>query len=73
VLSARVRLLEQQSDPADVAGDWASIDEDVVSRAYMAPYGVATAGVLVSRRIDLENCGRFHPVVGLDYSSVCVR
>lgn len=73
VLRARVRLLEQEADPSDAEQDWAAVDEEVVTRAYLAPYGVATAGVLGSRRLDLENCGRFHPVIGMDYSSVCVR
>jgi peptide/nickel transport system substrate-binding protein len=73
VLQARVELLEQEDDPSDSGQEWADVDEEVVKRAYLAPYGVATAGVLASERLDMRNCGRFHPVVGLDYSSVCVR
>jgi peptide/nickel transport system substrate-binding protein len=73
VLAARVELLEQGGDPADAEQDWAQIDEDVVTRAYGAPYGVATAGVLASKRLDMQRCARFHPVVGMDYSSVCLR
>jgi peptide/nickel transport system substrate-binding protein len=73
VLAARAELLEQQDDPADVAQEWAAVDEEVVTRAYEAPYGLATAGVLASKRIDMMGCARFHPVVGMDYSSVCLR
>jgi len=73
VLSARVELLEQQDDPEDAEQEWAGVDEDVVTRAYGAPYGVATAGVLASERLDMQRCARFHPVVGMDYSSVCLR
>jgi peptide/nickel transport system substrate-binding protein len=73
VLRARVDLLEQEADAADAEQAWAEVDEEVVKRAYVAPYGVGTAGVLASRRLDMENCGRFHPVIGMDYSSVCVR
>lgn len=73
VLRARVDLLEQEADATDAEQSWAEVDEEVVKRAYVAPYGVATAGVLASRRLDMENCGRFHPVIGMDYSSVCVR
>jgi len=73
VLRARVDLLEQEADATDAEQEWADVDAEVVKRAYVAPYGVATAGVLASRRLDMENCGRFHPVVGMDYSSVCVR
>lgn len=73
VLSARVRLLEQDADPHDAAREWAEIDDEVVTRALLAPYGVAKAGVLASERLDLANCSRFHPVLGMDYSSVCLK
>ncbi|HEU0019002.1 MAG TPA: ABC transporter substrate-binding protein [Thermoleophilaceae bacterium] len=73
VLAARVELLEQQQDAEDAEQEWAAVDEDVVSGAYGAPYGVATAGVLASKRLDMLRCARFHPVVGMDYSSVCLR
>jgi peptide/nickel transport system substrate-binding protein len=73
VLAARVELLEQEEDAADAEQDWAAVDEDVVTRAYGAPYGVATAGVLASERVDLPRCARFHAVFGMDYSSVCLR
>jgi peptide/nickel transport system substrate-binding protein len=73
VLAARVELLEQDGDPEDAEQEWAGVDEDVVARAYGAPYGVATAGVLASKRLDMQRCARFHPVVGMDYSSVCLR
>jgi peptide/nickel transport system substrate-binding protein len=73
VLRARVQLLEQEADAGDAEQQWADVDEEVVSRALVAPYGVATTGVLGSERLDMENCGRFHPLLGLDYSSVCVR
>ena len=73
VLQARVRLLEQEKDAADGESEWASIDKETVTRAFLAPYGVETAGVLGSERLDMANCSRFHPVMGMDYSSVCVR
>ena len=73
MLDARVELLEQEADAEDAEAEWASVDEDVVERAYRAPYGVATAGVLASKRLDMRRCARFHPVVGMDYSSLCLR
>jgi peptide/nickel transport system substrate-binding protein len=73
VLRARVRLLEQESDARDSIDGWAKVDHDVVEKAYLAPFGVETAGVLASRRLDMANCSRFHAVVGMDYSSVCLR
>lgn len=73
VVSARAELLAQEGDPGEVAGEWAEIDADVVAQALVAPYGIEKAGVLASRRMDLENCSRFHPVVGIDYSSLCLE
>jgi peptide/nickel transport system substrate-binding protein len=73
VLSARAELLEQESAARDAEDEWAALDADVVERAYRAPYGFATAGVLASQRLDMERCARFHPVVGMDYSSICLR
>jgi hypothetical protein len=39
----------------------------------VAPYGVETVGVLMSERMDAENCTLYHPVFGLDWSSLCLR
>ena len=73
LLASRVSLLELAGPPAEEAGRWAELDRDVVSSALLAPYGVRTTGVLVSERLDAKNCLRFHPVHGLDLSSLCVR
>jgi peptide/nickel transport system substrate-binding protein len=73
VLAARVELLEQEHDADDAEQEWAGVDEEVVNRAYRAPYGVETAGVLASKRLDMQRCARFHPVSGMDYSSLCLR
>lgn len=72
LLHARVTLLAQEGDPRERESEWAAVDEEIVSRALSAPYGVETAGVLGSRRLDMENCARFHPLYGLDYSSLCL-
>jgi peptide/nickel transport system substrate-binding protein len=73
LLASRVGLLELAGPPAEEAGRWAELDRDVVSDALLAPYGVGTTGTLLSERLDAENCLRFHPLHGLDLSSLCVR
>lgn len=73
VLETRASLLELEGDPAEHAVDWAALDREAVEGATVAPYGVETTGVLLSERMDAENCARFHPVFGLDWSSLCVR
>jgi hypothetical protein len=49
------------------------MDQRVVQDALVAPYGVATTGVLLSEHLDATNCLRFHPVFGTDLSSLCLR
>ena len=73
VIASRVGLLELEGPPAGQAGGWAELDREVVSEALLAPYGVTTTGTLLSERLDAENCLRFHPMHGLDLSSLCVR
>jgi len=73
VLEGRIRLLELDEDPADATAEWADLDREAVEGAELAPYGVETVGVLLSERIDAENCSRFHPVFGIDWSSLCLR
>jgi len=51
---------------------WAALDRDVVEGALIAPFGLQTTGVLLSERLDADRCLRFHPVYGLDFSSLCL-
>jgi len=51
---------------------WAALDRQVVQGALIAPFGVRTTGVLLSERLDADRCLRFHPVYGVDFSSLCL-
>jgi hypothetical protein len=51
---------------------WAALDRDVVEGALIVPFGLQTTGVLLSERLDTDRCLRFHPVYGLDFSSLCL-
>jgi len=73
VLDRRIDLLEREGPARDSADEWAALDREVVEGAEVAPYGVETVGVLMSERMDAENCSLFHPVFGLDWSSLCLR
>lgn len=65
--------LKRSGSPASNADGWANLDRTVVDNSIVAPYGVATTGVLLSDRLDATNCLRFSPVYGLDLSSLCLR
>jgi peptide/nickel transport system substrate-binding protein len=73
LLGSRVAFLALEGAPDDLAGRWAELDRQVVERALLAPFGVATVGVLLSERLDAANCARFHPVHGIDLASLCLR
>ena len=72
-LESRIRVLELDGLPSESAEEWADLDREVMEQALMAPYGVEQTGVLLSERTDPVNCRRFHPVYGLDWSSLCLR
>jgi hypothetical protein len=65
--------LALEPDVGKAAGGYADIDRQIVEHAYMAPYGVAREGIFLSERMDPQNCARFQPVYGADYSSFCLR
>lgn len=72
-LRSRIALVELGGDPRKSAPEWAALDREAVDDAQIVPYGVETTGVLLSKRLDARNCSRFHPVYGLDLSSLCLR
>ncbi len=73
VLRVRSSLLAQDEAPVEDVREWADVDREVVGRAYIAPYGVSTVGVLTSERVNTTDCSRFHPVLGMDYGSICLN
>jgi len=73
VLDTRISLTELEGEPRGSADTWADIDRAAVEGATLAPYGVETTGVLLSERMDVANCPRYHPVFGLDWSSLCLK
>lgn len=73
VLRVRASLLGQEAAPVEEVREWADVDREIVTRAYAAPYAVATTGVLTSERVEAAGCSRFHPVAGMDYGSICLN
>jgi peptide/nickel transport system substrate-binding protein len=63
----------EPSDGEEAEDAWASADERVVTQAYAVPLGTELQPTLLSERMDAENCARFHPVVGMDFSSLCLK
>jgi peptide/nickel transport system substrate-binding protein len=66
----RMRLLPLT---ASTQHSWGKLDARVVGQAYLAPLGSATRNTFLSERLDFNNCVRFNPVYGNDYSSLCLK
>jgi peptide/nickel transport system substrate-binding protein len=72
--SARVSLeAAREPDPARRAALAADLEKSLVQRALVLPYGNDVRTVFVSERLDFQNCARFHPLYGNDYSSFCLK
>jgi ABC-type transport system substrate-binding protein len=61
---------EDPDEAADLAGQ---LDLELVKTGLAIPYGDVLSTVFLSARIDTANCARFHPVYGIDLSSLCIR
>jgi peptide/nickel transport system substrate-binding protein len=68
-------LRELRAEPLTKRVDerWAELDKLVVDRGYLVPLGVEKRGTFLSERLDFENCNRFSPVYGSDWSSFCLK
>ncbi len=65
--------LERDAPLARSAPRWAALDRRVVQGALVAPLGVATTGVLLSERLDADNCLTYNPLYGTDLAALCLR
>jgi peptide/nickel transport system substrate-binding protein len=65
--------LRAADEPAERARAAERLDARLVSGGVVIPYANPVRTLLVSERIDSDNCLRVHPVLGLDLASLCVR
>src|SRR4029078_9279880 len=57
----------------DVANKWKDLNDKLVERAWIVPYGHRKLATFLSERMDFDNCSLFHPVYYNDYSSFCLK
>ena len=72
-LDAALRELRAEPLTKPVEERWVALDKLVVDRGYLVPLGVEKRGAFLSERLDFENCNRFSPVYGSDWSSLCLK
>jgi peptide/nickel transport system substrate-binding protein len=61
-------------DPEEVADQWAELDDYVVNqKAYVAVYGNEKSSILMSERMNFDDCSGIHPVYKTDWSLFCLK
>jgi peptide/nickel transport system substrate-binding protein len=72
-INDEIAALLPETDLQSVADRWAALDERVIDKSYIAPYGSEELTTFLSDRMDFENCSIVHPLYGNDYSSFCLK
>jgi peptide/nickel transport system substrate-binding protein len=73
-ITKEIAALNQEPEMTDeVAERWKVLNQKLVDRGWVAPYGHRKLATFLSERMDFENCARFHPVYFNDYSSFCLK
>jgi peptide/nickel transport system substrate-binding protein len=65
--------LNKEPDLTKAEDKWKDLNNKLVERAWIAPYGHRKLATFFSERMDFENCNRFHPVYFNDYSAFCLK
>jgi peptide/nickel transport system substrate-binding protein len=65
--------LNKEPDVSKVADQWKDLNNKLVERGWIVPYGHRKLSTFLSERMDFDNCRMFHPVYFNDYSSWCLK
>jgi peptide/nickel transport system substrate-binding protein len=65
--------LNKEPDLTKAEDQWKDLNNKLVERAWIVPYGHRKLATFFSERMDFENCNRFHPVYFNDYSAFCLK
>ncbi len=65
--------LNKEPDLTKAEDSWKDLNNKLVERAWIVPYGHRKLATFFSERMDFENCNRFHPVYFNDYSAFCLK
>ena len=66
-------LNKQPEITSKVADQWKDLNDKLVERAWIAPYGHRKLATFFSERMDFDNCSNFSPVWNNDYTSWCLK
>jgi peptide/nickel transport system substrate-binding protein len=72
-INDELAALKGEADLGAVTDRWVELNEYLVEKAYMVPYGYRNLATFVSDRMNFEDCTLVHPLYGNDYSSFCLK
>jgi peptide/nickel transport system substrate-binding protein len=72
-LTAGIEKLNRATIDDKTAEQWKALNDKLVERAWVVPYGHRKLATFLSERMDFDNCSLFHPVYFNDYSSFCLK
>jgi hypothetical protein len=56
-----------------VTDRWEALNEYLVDKAYLAPYGYRKLSTFMSERMNFADCTPISPVIYNDYSQWCLK
>jgi peptide/nickel transport system substrate-binding protein len=72
-IDEEVTELRKETDLEAVRDRWEDLNDYVVEKAYLVPFGHRKLTTFVSDRIDFENCTVVSPIYYNDYSQLCLK
>lgn len=72
-IDEEVAELREETDLEAARGRWEELNDYVVEKAYIVPFGHRKLTTFVSERIDFENCTVVSPIYYNDYSQLCLK
>jgi peptide/nickel transport system substrate-binding protein len=65
--------LGKEPDLTKVTDRWEALNEYLVDKAYLVPYGYRKLGTFMSERMNFADCTPISPVIYNDYSQWCLK
>jgi peptide/nickel transport system substrate-binding protein len=65
--------LGKEPDVTKVTDRWEALNEYLVEKAYLAPYGYRKLSTFMSERMNFADCTPINPVIYNDYSRWCLK
>ncbi len=72
-INKELRELGKEPDVTKVTDRWEALNEYLVDKAYMVPYGYRKLSTFMSERMNFADCTPISPVIYNDYSQWCLK